>query len=302
MATGTGTGTPVTVSTAAGGDGNEYISYDEIKDELGITGTGDDSLLVGYAGWAGRIFDQLTRRHFYPLKATRYYDHPADDDRVLKLDEDLLQVVTFTTNNGDDTVLATNYYLMCGQAYNLTPYDRIALKRDGTQPVLLYSGTPQRANAVTGMWGYHEDWGNAWQDSNDTIQTTGGISAAATSITVADADGQDIYGLTPRFRVQRLLKIEDEYCYVTGRDTGNNTLTVRRGVNGTTAATHAKDTVIYIYRPMRDIIQVSLRLATWLYKLKDAPFEKQAFPGMGAVTIPARLPPDVEMVVARYRR
>ena len=86
---------------------------------------------------------------------------------------------------------------------------------------------------ITGVWGVHRDYDHAWMHVDD-LQAT--IDADDTAVTVADADGADAYGLTPRLSPGNLLKIDDEYLEVTGVST--NTLTVRRGVNGSTAAAH----------------------------------------------------------------
>jgi hypothetical protein len=285
---------------------NEYTSYQDLDEyqSLDVSDTDDIELLRLLCEIASRMFDGTCRRTFYPRSETRYYDHPENTAR-LKVDDDLLEVTTFTTNNGDDSVSASDYYLMCGDSYNLTPYDRIVMKLDGGQPNLLYSGTPQKANAVTGMWGYHEDWDAAWQDSNDTVQDDGGIDASVTTITVSDADGADIYGITPRFKVQRLLKIDDEYVYVTAVNTSTDKLTVIRGVNGTTAAVHDNGATIYVYQPMVEVAHAVKRLAAWLYGQRDAPFVKQivSVPGSGTtITIPEGAPLDVRAVAARYVR
>jgi hypothetical protein len=47
-------------------------------------------------------------------------------------------------------------------------------------------------------------------------------------------------------------------------------LTVQRGVGGTAAASHVQNTAISLYRPPRDIEQLALRVAAWLYKSPDA--------------------------------
>jgi len=283
---------------------NEYVSYDDLREYLGQdSGDADVILVKRFAEKASRQFDRwCLGRRFYPRTETRYYDHPKDATR-LKVDDDLLAVTTFTTENGDTEITSGNYYLMCGGLYNLVPYDRLVLKTNSTQSHLAFSGTMQQANAVVGTWGYHEDWDNAWEDSQDTVENTTSISASGTSLTVNDADGADLYALTPRFKVLQLLKIEDEYLNVTAVNTTTNALTVVRGVNGTTAAAHVQDTAIYIYRPMPDIVQATLELAKYLYMHKDASDgDVTMFPEAGAVTVPQGVPITVKWAVEAYRR
>jgi len=281
-----------------------YALYEDIKTIEGITATADDDMLRGFCEQASRMMDASCFRVFYPRSETRYFDHPWDTS-ILPLDDDLLEVTTFTTENGDTTVASSDYFLLCGSQYNLMPYDRIHMKSDGNRPNLLYSGTTQRSNAITGIWGYHESWGSppspAWQDSQDTLQS--GIDAATATLSVSGVDGMDLHGTTPRFKVGQLLRIDDEYVYVEAKDTALDTLTVRRGVNGTTAAAHDSTTTIYVYMPMMDIVRTTRRLAAWLYHQKDAPYqEKVAIPELGEVVIPAAVPVDIRLVMKRYRR
>jgi len=282
---------------------NEYVTLDELRTYLGQDSShGDEALVRWQAAIASRQFDRWCGgRRFYPRTETRYYDHPADATRLV-VDDDLLAVGTFTTENGDTSITTAQYFLMCGGVYGLTPYDRIVLKTDGTQTSLSSSGTMQQANAVTGTWGYHEDWSNAWEDSQDEVEDVA-LTAAGTSITVNDADGENLYGMKPRFQEFQLLKVEDEYLYVTAVNATANTLTVVRGANGTTAATHAQNTDIYIYRPMVNVVQATLDLAKYLYLHKDtADGDITMFPEAGAVQVPQGVPVTVKWAIQAYKR
>jgi hypothetical protein len=121
---------------------------------------------------------------------------------------------------------------------------------------------------VTGKWGWHDRWAEAWRSSSDTVQNNP-LSSGATTITVADADGTDAENESPRFQVGHLLKIENEYLRVLAVNTATNVLTVLRGVNGTTAASHSQNTAISVYQPALDAMQLNLRWASWLYKEPD---------------------------------
>lgn len=282
---------------------NEYVTYDDLRTYLSQNTSHEDvDLVKTIAEVASRQFERWCGgRWFYPLSAVRYYDHP-DDATWLKLDEDLLEVTTFTTQNTATSISSDDYYTLCGTNYNLAPYDRIVMKTSGDQTNLLYSGTMQKANAVTGIWGYHEDWSNAWDNSQDTTENDP-LTATGTSITVNDADGADRYGQEPRFKEFQLLKIEDEYAYVTGVNATGDTLTVIRGVNGTTAAAHAQNTVIYIYKPMPNIVQATKEIAKYLYLHKDSSDgDVTMFPEAGAVTVPQGLPITVKWAVEAYKR
>jgi hypothetical protein len=288
----------------------DYVSYDDLvaytnADADGSVTIGADKkeALRRFATLSSRMFDGTCRRVFYPRSETRYYDYPPNPC-VLKLDDDLLEVTAFTTQNGGETVASTDYYLMCGGSYNYTPYNRIVMRDDQDYPVLLYTSSLQKSQALLGIWGYHEDWSNAWEDSQDALAQAIS-STTATTVNVADADGADLLGMTPRFKIGQLIKVGSEYMYVTAVTAAStNQLTVIRGVNGTTAATHDASTAIYIYRPMGEIMQAATRLAAWLYAQRDAPFNKiiQAMPGGTRIEIPMGAPDDVHAVAAMYVR
>jgi len=127
---------------------------------------------------------------------------------------------------------------------------------------------PLAAVTVGGLWGWHDRPSQAWRSSGDSVQDNP-LSAAATIITVVDADGADVDGQSPRFQVGQLVRIDDEMLWVLAVDAGANTLTVQRAVNGTMAATHAQGAAIEIYKPPADLNALALRWAAWLYHTPD---------------------------------
>lgn len=286
---------------------NEYISREDLYDwaigEDSVVTTKTDDLLWYAVEAASRMFDGTTKRVFYPRTETRYYDMPRRAD-CLRLDDDLLAVSSFTTQNDGETVTDDEYYLMCGGSYNFTPYDRIVMISSGTRPNLLWSATPQKSQKVVGTWGYHEDWSNAWVDSQDTVQDAGGINASVTTVTVSNVDGVDLNGIRPRFKVQQTIKIGTEYMFVSEKSTANNKLTVQRGVNGTTAAAHDNGTAIYVYRPMDEVQQAIKTLAKWIYDRRQTSPEDElgSIRAGGVLRIPAAAPAAVLMAARRFAR
>lgn len=300
-----------------------YIPWEGLKQYIPIPSNQprDDANLFRICIEASRKFDAHCHgRHFYPTKETRSYDYPGrytlagggtfpnvptgyTNNACLELDEDLLEVAALTTQNGAQVITSADYMLMTGDKYNFPPYDRIKLASDGTVTAFSYSGSPQQANAVTGFWGYHEHWADAWMDSQDTVEDNP-LSSSATTLTVNDADGIDLYGLTPRFMVQQLLKIESEWLFVTGKNTSTNVLTVIRGVNGTTAAAHVLNTPIYIYQPMPEIVQAMEVLATYIYRRRESVGSQgdRGVAANGVLVMPSKLPQDVTDILDIYKR
>lgn len=271
-----------------------------------------------------RKFDTLAKRPFVPERITYTYDHPDPEayraaygaygsgftsfPNTLKLDHDLLSLITLTTNNGATPITSGNIILRTGDSLNYLPKDAIELNIDGDQTVFLFSGTPQEANTVDAIWGYNERYDQAWQ-TLDTVQDAGGINTTVTTITVEDADAFDEMGIKPRFQEQQLLRLgtteTSELVYVINVNHSANTLQVTRGVNGSTAAVAAKDSVIQVYRPMTEIKHAMLILASHAYRRKDTvgrEGDKQLFTAAGVLTIPQTIPREVADMVLAYKR
>jgi len=135
---------------------------------------------------------------------------------------------------------------------------------------------------------------DAWIDSDDAVADAAGINASVTSITVTDADGTASDLDSPRFQVGHLIRIESEYLDVQAVNTSTNVLTVKRGVNGSTAATHALSTQIDVFRPIDNIQMAAMRLAVWRYRQKDVnSFDRTTILGTGIAITPAAIPADV---------
>ena len=255
-----------------------YARPTDVKSELSISGTADDSIILGHCVWARAQIDRITRRHFWPKIATRSYDYKECYE--LTLDADLISVTTLT--NGDSSEISdSDYYLYPSSG---PPYAWIEL--DQSASVMFdYSTTRQQCISVAGTWG----WNEYTVSSGATVSTS--YTASATSLTPSSVSA---------FAVGDLLKIGSDYLYVTA--VGDEALTVQPGVNGATSAAHTSSTAIYFVRFPDEITKIALRLAIWRYKQKDAPFEKTANPMMGVVTVPARLPPDIERDLAAWTR
>lgn len=240
----------------------DLVTLDAVKRVRKITSTdtSDDAIIKQLITEATRMVHQYCQREFLPVVATRLYD--AVSSRVLELDADLLELTTLT--NGDTTVIPAGQVVL--QPNNTYPKNRIVLKQ--AAPFFTYTDDPLAALSVLGVWGYHESYTEAWIDTLDTVQDNP-LTAGATSITVADADGLNARGM-PRFEVLQYCKIESEVTQVTAYNTSTNVLTVRRAQLGTTAAAHVKTTAIRSFVPQEDIALAAAQLVGWLYMNKES--------------------------------
>jgi hypothetical protein len=284
---------------------NLYASLDEYHQEKDMT-TEISSLkrkqrsgIIRALREASRRIDTFCGTWFYPLNAIRYFDYlNARECRFAPYW--LLEVDSFTTGGGDVTsVASTEYDLLTGDTYGLVPYNRLLMHTDSS--VTLDIGDRfEQANRITGWWGYHERWSDAWLSSLDTVEDNP-LTSSATTLTVNDVDGADADGVVPRFSVGQTLKIESEYVYVANINRAADTLTVVRGQNGTTAAEHAQNVAITIYQPMDEIKKATLLAAAYFRELPQAPFGTvQNLEG--TYQIPLTLPPSVVEMIMPYRQ
>lgn len=235
-----------------------YVSLAEAKqsDLYGLASvTSEDERVKTAIRRTSALIETALDTWFYPVLATRYFDHPAVPS-VLELDQWLLSIDTdgFTTDNTDETVETTDYFLartLQNPIYE-APYRLVLMNPDGDYSELEWSDTEFRANAITGAWGYNDD-------------------TAATGATVLNdplaVGGLSLTVLTGTMEVGWMLLVETEQIFVSSITTGdpNDTVTIVRAQDGTTAAAHVATTAISRYVPPYDIELLTGILAARLY-------------------------------------
>ncbi|MEO1286880.1 MAG: hypothetical protein AAFV93_03870 [Chloroflexota bacterium] len=247
-----------------------------LRQHLGLEAddTSDDQRLLDALQAASATIERHTRRAFQPRLASIAHDLNLRDVRELLLKDDLLTLQSIT--NGDGSSITNDDVIQVA--------DSILRLTNGN--AFTYDETPVASILVTGIWGYHPNWAQAWADSGDTVQDVS-LSDSTTSITVTDADA----GTALRFQVGQLLRIDDEYLHITAIDTSTNILTVKRGVNGTVASSHSNGTSIEVYQMPHDVSQLTLRWALWLYREPDnfatqfPPMLEQSLQGLRRVSV-----------------
>jgi len=181
----------------------------------GATSTDDATILRWQLAASREIEKHLAGRHFYTKTATMYFD---GDGPILYLPPplDLLEITTLKVDADGDGVYettVTDYWLI---PTNGTPKSCIELK-SGSFPSL------RNAVEIVGKWGY--------SDESEVTGLTGTVADGTSTTLTASADATDL------IYAGDTLLIEDEQIYVT--EVNAATLTVTRGVNGTTATAHA---------------------------------------------------------------
>ncbi len=224
---------------------NYYCTLAQVKAELRAENAVSDNYVLGLIQVVSQRVDELLKRR-YPYFLPYSEDIPLNVDthsarmNTLLLPNYLLSLTSVVVNTTDVTAYTRLY------PPNQLPVYRLQL--DNTVKWTYYPDVdyPITFVTVTGVWGYNRDYTHAWQ-AVDAITTVGGINASVTTFTVADADGVDSYGLTPRLSIGNYIKVDNEFMLVTGVNTTTNTLTVKRGVLGTTPATHDAGATVSTY-------------------------------------------------------
>lgn len=137
---------------------NSYTTLAAFRDRLGLaaTDTGDDARLLARLRAATAQIDRYVGRHFWPLVATRRFDW-RNARTLLFRGFDLLELTSIT--NGDGSTIDPSAILALGG----TVGPIIGVELDANKAFFTYQNTITRAIAVAGIWGWHNDYTNAWK-------------------------------------------------------------------------------------------------------------------------------------------
>lgn len=235
---------------------NELVTVYAVRATyLGVIANDDDVLLRDLIRSVCADMERSARRYFAPRIETRYYDAQRDVHSArLWLDDDLLAVTTLL--NGDGTSITSNQYVT--NPRHTTPTYALQLKSNANL-AWTWTTTPEDAIALTGVWGYHTDYANAWM----LIDTLGAAitTTTATTATLVTADS---------VRAGDILRIGTEYLYA-GAVSGTALSSLARGANGSTAATHAQGDAIYVWTQTTNLVQLAKECTAARYRLRENP-------------------------------
>lgn len=248
-----------------------------------------DTTLIGLAGlWleaASRQIDEYCGRKFYTTVETRYLT-PALE-LMVDVEADLVSVTTLKTDPSgarvyDVTWSSTDYDLWPDNARNHTPAKPyLALKV--TPFTTQYFPRIARGVQIVGSFGY--------SDQKVAVSTlTAGVDASTVTIPVASG---------ALFKVAQIIRVDAEDMALDA--ISSNNLTVRRGMNGTTAASHLSAAVVSAYT-FGAIEEATHMLASRLKQRKDTPLGVSANTLLGQLTVKAPKDEDILALLEGYRR
>lgn len=275
---------------------NSYADVTTLKSGayLDISATTNDAYLRDLLEAASRMIDDYCERYFYVYEGTKYYDGAGS---LLWLD-DVLSVTTLKNDDDDDGTFEntltqnTDFYLY---PLNDTVKTRAVIRTQGS-----YSGFAngiKKGVEVVGIFGYGDGTDSTpYHDAGTDVNEASGVTATATTITVDDgtkfAIGQTIRIITSNV---------GEQMYITGIAT--HVLTVERGKNGTTAATHDNNDDVYIYDYPEPIKEACLIQTMRWWTRKDTAFaDVIGVPELGTVVAKKGLDPDVKELLRPFKR
>lgn len=181
-----------------------------------------------------------------------YWTTRLQSTGILGLDDWLITATTVTSYEGTDRTSSATLSEGIGNDFLLMPYNtspKSKMKLVENTLKNLYSG--QQTLTILGQWG--------WQNDTESISTVDAIGSSSTT-TVTVTSGSTTY-------VGDTILVGTEQMYVTNVD--GNTLTVIRGVNGTTSATHSGGATYYRYKYPADVVQACLDIARTYWRSRD---------------------------------
>lgn len=267
---------------------NAYANLTQLKNWLDIDATSWDTEILASLIAASRQIDQYCIRWFYVESATKYYDGSGTP---CFFPDDILAITTFKLDEDGDatyesTLATTDYQMM---PLNSTPKTWVVISSNSN-----YGGFASGIRSgiqIIGTFGYGDGKSTAPYFTSDSLAA----EAMDTSETGFDVDDGTDFG------AGQTILVDSEQMYI--RSISTNTLTVVRGVNGTTAAAHDNLAAISVYQYPEPIQQAVLMQAMRWWKRRESAFQDAVGnPETGMVNVFKGLDPDIKLIVDQYKR
>lgn len=264
----------------------------DVKDFMKGAGNSvwDDSELAPFvqqasADFAGEL-QRLPLPYVGSFKADYAKGYVDDTSRYLNLYSHVDTLSVSSVTNGDGQTIDSAYYTI--DDANSYPKTMITMKWNSPYRFrAALDGNYQQAITVAGIFGYVPHYDYAWKAKTTTAEA---LDASETEIDVTSSTGLNIGDY---------IKVESEVLLILSIAT--NTLTVERGVLGTTAASHLTGLALYLFIQKADIRNAVREWAAYLWKTKDKIGEEITI-YEGFTRLPKGLSPTVVNTVLRNRK
>ena len=267
---------------------NGYATLAEVKANKTITSidAADDTFFEALIENTSRLIDEMTGRWFYPRIQTRLHDVPVGNE--LRLDADCCELTTVT--NGDLDVITSAEYTTA--PLNDTPYWAVRLRPSASLSwVGTDAGDRHGAISIAGVWVYHASYAMAWR----TLTTLGVAITSASATTFTATSGAN-------FSSGQIIKVDSEYMLVVS--VAAAVVTVERGLNGSTAATHLILATVYVWRWQGEINRACRDIVMSAYNNRygNAPTGQVRITGAGVIITPDDVPATTRLVLEQIQR
>lgn len=260
-------------------------TLDQAKTDAKLTDTTADAYLTSALAFVSNRIETINRQWYEPRRVSLFFDvsygRVSRDGKTLDLSMPLVELTGVTL--GDLTVMDVANIRLYPRGQ--TPAAQLVMTDSTYRFTSLTSGlVSDQAIEVDGVWCYHTEYST---------------SAWATVSTLSVAPNASVTTLTPvtvtGFSVGQCLRIDTEYLRVTAVNA--STLTVTRGINGSTAAAHDIADVVYAFTPEPAIQRAALRWAAFLLARRAA-YERVNYDGLATTSFPSDMPDEVKNILA----
>ncbi len=234
---------------------------------LNVPDDAHDERLLGLLEAASRWIDGYCDRQFAAVRAERRFDGTG---RASLTVPDLVAVSSMRVREASG-----QWVRWLSADWLLYPLNSAPTEPDGRPytRIMLASGARRRfplnraGVAINGVWGY----GDVCEDAGQQIAADSAVTPADAAVVVSPVSADAAIPLSPGHTV----RIGPEQLYVTGTTAGvgKTTLSVQRGVNGTTPAVHAAGAGLSVYRYPAAVTEACLQQsAAWWRERQLTPF------------------------------
>ncbi len=267
----------------------EYKAYWLSRGGDNSTAPADDAVIDQLLENASRYLDSKTGRYFYPRIEARVFDTPEDYRRDISVNADLQAVISFT--NGDGASISSTEYNLLPR--NSTPKFLLQLKQNSTiiwEPDS--NGDYEGVITLTGLFGYHPYYAEAWKSGG----TLGAAITDTTTLAFTMTAGHTLL-------VGQMLKIDNE-LFIVGSISANTITPLKRGENGSTAATHSNGATVTIWQPMEEARNAVCEIANSSYRRRfgQSVSNTETVTAAGVVLSPKDVPLLAHEFIKTYQR
>lgn len=266
---------------------NCYSNLTRIKSRLDITSTTYNTDLLMLLNAASRAIDDYCSRFFFVDSTTRYFDGQASPAFL----DDILAVTTLKTDEDNDGTYENSYTINTDYwLYPMNKYPKtyVVINTNGS-----YGGFAsgiRHAIQIAGNFGYGDGLSATPYASNTT--TAEDMTGSETDMDVTSASN---------LSAGDTILVGSEQMYISS--ISSNTLTVKRGVNGTTAATSTSGTALYLYQYPDQIVEATLIQAMRWWKRRESAFQDMVGSAeVGQLIAYKGLDADIKLIVEGFKK